>query len=517
MQLYRGVSNFQSSDPRLIHVFEPLKHQKFSHYAPFDMVELILKCMLYQTKQTFYEANQGQTQQPGSYNPTMKAVLDYLKKLAEKYQAKYDDNPLKKGTLKPSSKNQSSILAQRIKDLQKLPLDKLPLRLARGTWYFKELVQLLGKSIKNERVFLSELLPENILINNNTMEFSYTVYQKESDYHKDLRNDSVYTKIMRDITNPYVPNYIPFIRRSIFLEAIPQTNTFKYTFADSSLQGNRVSVEDWIIINDQLWKIIRVSGIQITLENEQGEQTPELQNTNEESVSYIYYKNLDPCTYYCTMLGLYLHQIFIVGLGEATVDKPLLVNIAQSRFYLKNGSEVVKLKEHSIQKHKAKDLLDPIFQLIAKMYLKLNFSEDENSYYRSNHNDQERLIAVASDVEELQEMIGNFVEVRSVALNDLCSEDFLEAKTELFKAKGKILDSFPEKLEFNTLINSFLMIDLSEQSLSRKIWHVLNTPVKDFITRSTQLSAQVDSDHNGKGKELGLTMGENVQMLNKRE
>ena len=447
--------------------------------------------MMYKTKQTFYEASKRQIQQQGNYNPTMKAVLDYLKNLARKYQAKYDDNPLQTGTLKLSTKTQSSILSQHIKDLQKLPLEKLHLRLAQGIWYFKELVQLLMKSIKNQQIFFSELLPENILINNNKMEFNYTIYQKQFDYHKDLKNDSFYTKILRDITNPYVPNYLPFIRRSIFLEARPKTNDFNYTFSDSSLLGNRVSVGDWIIINSQLWKIINVSGIQITLENEEGNNPPELPSLNDGSISYIYYKNIEPCTYYCTMLGLYLYQIFIVGLGEATVDKPLLVNIAESRFYMKDGSQVVKIKDHLIKKNKSKDILEPIFQLIAKIYVKLTFNEDENSYYKSNQNDQDRLIAVASDVEELQEMIGNFVEIRSVALNDLFSEDFSDSKTELFKTKGKILDSFPKKLEFNTLMSYFLTIELSEQSLSRKIRNVLNTPVQDLVKRSTQLPDEV--------------------------
>ncbi len=477
MQLYRAVSNFQSSEPRLVHVFTPLKHHEFSNYAPPDIVELILKCMLYKTKQTFYEANRGLSHQPGHYNLTLKAVLDYLKVLGKKYEAKYDDNPLKMRTLKPSKGTQSSILSQRIKDLQNLPLEKLPLRLAQGIWYFKELVKLLSKTIKRKEIFFSELLPENILITEKGMEFSYTVYQQETDYKNDLKNDSVYTKIMRDIANPYVPDYITFIRRFISLEKITQknSNSFRYTFCDSSLLGDNIAVGDWIVINSQILRIATVSNRVITLEDERGNQTSEFL-ISDDNVNYIYYKNIDPCTYYLSMLGIYLYQIFFVRLGNATVDKPLIINIAKSRSYMQNGSQAVKIKEFSINNKSAQYTPEPLFQLIAQMYLKLTFFDDPSSFYRENKNDRDRLVAVASEAENLQEMIGSFVEVKPVALNDLFFEDFENSKTKSFRSKGKIFDAFPKKLEFNQLVRSCLTIQLSEPSLYQEIWRAVNHP-----------------------------------------
>jgi len=479
MQLYRAVSNFQSSEPRLVHVFTPLKHQEFSSYAPPDIVELILKCMLYKTQQTFYEANRGLSQQPGNYHPTLKAVLDYLKVLGKKYEAKYDDNPLKMRTIKPSKGTHSSILSQRIKDLQNLPLEKLPLRLAQGIWYFKELVKLLRKTIKNKEIFFSELLPENITITDKGMEFSYTVYQKGIDYRNDLKNDSVYTKIMRDISNPYVPDDITFMRRFISLEKVPQkpSNSFYYTFSDSSLLGDHVAVGDWIVINSQLWRITTVSNCVITLEDERGHQASEFSISDDKFINYIYYRNIDPCAYYLSMLGIYLYQIFFVKLGNATVDKPLIINIAKSRIYMKDGSKTVQIKDFSMNKKNAKFTCEPIFQLIAHMYVKLTFFDDRNSFYKENVNDKDRLVSVASEVEDLQEMIGNFVEVKPVALNDLFVEDFESYQTKSFRSKKKIFDTFPQQLDFNHLVRTCLSIQLSEPSLYQEILKAVTRPI----------------------------------------
>ncbi len=475
MQTYTAVSNFQSSEPRLVHAFAPLKHQNFPNYAPPDIVELILKCLLYKAQQSFYKTNKDSGQEKNNSNRRiMEAVLDDLLKLGNKYQSRYDDNPLKTGVFTESKETSSSTLSQEIKNLQNYPIEKLPLRLAQGIWYFKKLVDFVKETIKEPEIFFSELLPEYITINpsdrNNVMNLRYILYQKDADYRNDLKNNSVYTKIVRDITNPYVPDYITFLRRSISLEKTPQANSFRYTFNDSSSQGNQVLVGDWIIINSQLRRIATVSNYEITLKDEEGNQATDLPTTNDNFASYIYYKNLDPCTYYLSMLGIYLYQIFFVGLGDATVDKPLIVNIAKSRLYMtKSGSEDVKIKDFSINKQNAERIIDTIFQVIARMYVKLTFFEDKNSFYKKKENDKERLNAVAAEVQKLQEMIENFVEVELVTLNDLADDKDFDKKMESLRSKKKIFDCLPQNLEFNELINCFLSIELPKKSFFQKL------------------------------------------------
>lgn len=213
----------------------------------------------------------------------------------------------------------------------------------------------------------------------------------------------------------------------------------------------------------QLWRIATVSNHEITLEDEEGNQATDLQTHDDKPASCIYYKNLDPCTHYLSMLGIYLYQIFFVRLGDATVNKPLIINIAKSRLYMmKSGSEDVKIKTFSINEQNAQRIADPIFQFIAKMYVKLTFSETKNSYYKENTNDRDRIIAIDSEVGKLQEMIEKFVEVKRLRLNQLIN-DFDSSQWDLLKSQDKIFDSFPQNLEFNELIKSFLTIQLTDK------------------------------------------------------
>jgi len=170
-------------------------------------------------------------------------------------------------------------------------------------------------------------------------------------------------------------------------------------------------------------------------------------------------------------------QIFFVKLGNATVDKPLIINIAKSRIYMKDGSKTVQIKDFSMNKKNAKFTCEPIFQLIAHMYVKLTFFDDRNSFYKENVNDKDRLVSVASEVEDLQEMIGNFVEVKPVALNDLFVEDFESYQTKSFRSKKKIFDTFPQQLDFNHLVRTCLSIQLSEPSLYQEILKAVTRPI----------------------------------------
>ena len=51
---YEKVAKFESDEPGLVKIFEPFKNQNSNEYAPKEIVELILKCMLYKSLDNFY-------------------------------------------------------------------------------------------------------------------------------------------------------------------------------------------------------------------------------------------------------------------------------------------------------------------------------------------------------------------------------------------------------------------------------------------------------------------------------
>ncbi|MGA7936445.1 MAG: hypothetical protein WCA35_23025, partial [Kovacikia sp.] len=78
MDLYRQISNFRSTEPGLVQIFSPFKlHTTSSIYAPPEIVQLILKCMLYKAENTFYSAGE-EIGKPGF---TMEEVISYLEDL----------------------------------------------------------------------------------------------------------------------------------------------------------------------------------------------------------------------------------------------------------------------------------------------------------------------------------------------------------------------------------------------------------------------------------------------------
>src|SRR5262249_27934518 len=94
IEKYRRVRDgqAQADEPELIQIFEPFKHHTIlSSYADEDIVRLILKCMLYKAKNTFY------TPYSAEKTPGSKPIADLLaeiERLEREYTPYLHTNPL---------------------------------------------------------------------------------------------------------------------------------------------------------------------------------------------------------------------------------------------------------------------------------------------------------------------------------------------------------------------------------------------------------------------------------------
>ena len=61
---YESVYSFESSEPGLTKIFEPFQDKNSSEYVPRQIVELILKCMLYKAEDTFYNSSRSNHKEP---------------------------------------------------------------------------------------------------------------------------------------------------------------------------------------------------------------------------------------------------------------------------------------------------------------------------------------------------------------------------------------------------------------------------------------------------------------------
>lgn len=476
MDIYHSISNFQAVQTDLFYTFSSFKLKHLSTYVPHQFVQFILKCMLYKARGTFYGEQYNENKKSNTY--VIDAVLAHLNSLEKLYPPLFVRNPLILGDYSSLSKDanstvlseESAVLSDRIKELQSLSVQDLPLRLAKGIWYFRQLVMLVRRSILSKGAFFCELLPINIVASGEKMEFMYSIYQAKQDYLEDLQDDFVHRRIICNIANPYVPVEIAFIRRQIELKKSSRSvKTFQFQFLDSAGYYTSISSGDWLVINAHLYRILQATRQEIEIENptNSGFDVDELLDANNgKAISCIYYKNLDPCKYYLDMLGIYLHQIFFAGLGNTTIDQSGFIKIAQTLLFMNPRS--VNIKGYSINRWRRQRGLEPILQMLTSMYLRLTFPQDRRSFYSQGKSNDDRIIFVEAEAQILQAMIEDFVGERLQSLDALVNDSWFHTSTAngdskaqyLMKKYGSILSAFPERLEFDWLIKSSLFIVL---------------------------------------------------------
>jgi len=492
LELYRQVSTYQADERGLGHIFEPFEDH--NEYAPLPIVELILKCMMSRVKNT-YHANSPQTEM----NYAINQVLNRLKELSRIYgKYEYDDNTLinkdnwdvsKSSLTIDENKNGHTkgdyITINRIQgltDKEGIALEDIALRLVQGIWYIGRLEELIRKTLKNkDKIFISEMLPDNINITQEKIDFDYVPYRSEEEYLKDLLVDGFYTKIIQNYTNPFVPDSFSFLRKKISLTPIPKkTNKFKYKFLGSSPSADDISPGDIIINDSMLWQVSNSETIDhknhiISLEliSTENNSTEKITFNIENKTSYfIFYKRINPCKYYFKMLGCYLYHIFFVGIGENTIDKPLLTNFSTIPIYLDHNRKDKNIIDPSniIGNIKNFDInsidLKYIYQYITYMYLKLTFCENKDSYYEQKTEDNDRIYAVSDDVLSLKGLISNFLGMPSqTRLVDFIKK-FNDEETKYINEMNKKNNNIEDIVNFKEQFLSLMEISIPGNQIS---------------------------------------------------
>lgn len=533
MQAYQAVISSQSTEPRLIHLFEPFKDDKFLDYAPPEIVRLILKCMFCKADGTFFqealvEANANDLIAKEKISPIFaQNVRQYLQDkngLADNYKIYNDDNPLITQKLEEDSQpSPQSLFSSKINDLQNTPPQDLIFRLARAICYLDNLVNFVRYKILDPKsdvaIFIAEMRPENIILKENeniAFNSDYSIiYKTQNDYLMDLKNDSVCARIRCDSSEPYVPDYVAYMRRPIILKALNldqkelnldqkelnqeqdrEAKAFQFKFTDSSPLGSRVFEGDWVVVNNSLFNILTVTDDIIKIKIKDGDDST--LKTLDEDTPYIYYRSIDPCRYYLNMLAIFLYQLFFVGLGKAKMDKPLIISNIQGRILMDRQPRIYQ-RFHKSSEGISKFDLDLLFQFIAYIYLKLRFLDDKASYYfchgdsedfseneeeRKTRADFNRLGALEEDIEKMKKIFHELTGHPANSIKDFLDPKFVEKKKRkkeydqivsrfLTTARGDRPDGqIQSNLEFENLINS-LIIEGSWGS----IWKHLTRPI----------------------------------------
>ncbi|KPA09104.1 hypothetical protein MHK_010689 [Candidatus Magnetomorum sp. HK-1] len=532
-QLYIQVSSYQSDLPGAFDYFDAFKDDHLLSYAPSDIVELILKSMLYKAKKTFV-CPEGVKHIEGDYHQAIDQVIEELKTLKDKYR-EYErvDNDLINQILTDIPPSPTKSFKEKFDSLQELnKLSDIPERFAKGVWLLRKLADLIQKSLASPKKgqdshFFSEMFPENIGIEKSNLSFFYTAYKTEESYKDDLVNNRFITTINRNISNPFVPDSMAFIRRKIHLEVLENNsnnNEFSYYFIDSSLRGDYLQKNDWIIINSKLYKIqdcdvpqrtvqIEIDEFSLSKDSDKTEDNNSIPNIIvDPSEEYVYYAAIEPCKYYLKMLANYIYHIFFVGKINASASKPLLSNLISNYSFLYNQNNffiqpiekiVYKHDDNIFVKAGSKEKFDLINTVYSYLYLKLAFTENEHSYYKAiktteKDDDVKRILAIINDIDELTKMIETFLGITTGILRLEYSkvEDEINLKKEDWSnftldfpdfneiihtltgskfsklkssALAKVIDTFIEDISDGKLILEFNKNEKNEDKINLKI------------------------------------------------
>ncbi|KPA13229.1 Serine/threonine protein kinase-related domain protein [Candidatus Magnetomorum sp. HK-1] len=476
LELYRQVSTYQADERGIGHIFESFEDH--NEYAPLPIVELILKCMMSRVKNT-YHYNPSNQNLPMNY--AIDNVLARLIELSEIY-GKYEYNNMlinkadwdedNFSLIKTANGNIEGDFLSQINKLQNLNRkNEIAKRLVQGIWYIDRLENLVRKTLNiNSNVFISEMLPDNMKITSEKTEFDYIPYKTKDEYLKDLIEDGFYTKIIQNFTNPFVPDSFSFLRKKIALEPLSEKNTFKYNFLGSSPSADDISPGDIIINDSTLWCVAdginyedHVISIEVMKDMNKSSENKTFNIDKNESY-YIFYKRINPCKYYLKMLGCYLYHIFFVGIGENTIDKPLITNFATIPIHLDHDREDKNIIDpYSVINHKAlanDDTIDlkKIYEYITYMYLKLTFCENKNSYYQLKDKDNDRIYAVSDDVLKLKGFISNFLQMTSQTRLIDFIKDFDKEETQKIDVIMNQYDTIDDIINFKEMFLSLMKI-----------------------------------------------------------
>lgn len=509
MDLYKQVSNFRNTEPGLVQMFEVFRLDNNSlEYAPEEIVELILKCMMYKASGIFY-SKEHEDKQPGS---TMQRVLDYINLLYTGKAKSYEEyricatNPLYSGNIVQESEAEYGNFWDYLQETQGLLEEKFPERLAVGLWHLEKIIDLIRGSLSGEdEMFFLELTPQNINTDFKQRKSTarYSIYRDEDSYLADLAGDLVRTKLIDDLTNPFVPSYLAFMRRKIMLckspkflaaakQSMPSTNGEakvefdSYRFLTSSLYGDDINSGDWIVVrgtNHLLLNVLRCQNTKLQLKLHPFDNVLsnvlEIDNTSE--LSAIYYKKLDRCIYYLHMIGIYIYHLFFVNLTNNNYNKPRIENYIRSfgidavkslqikeveSFKSANSSDgnllssMLKSRKIVDPKAEGREKLHIILKKLAQIYLKLILTENKDSYYSSNKKEESEIfISVSQDVSDLRIDIANLLECRPVELDYIGIQGI--GKFAFPKLSEKVLttskNDMSKLFNFDTLVENLII------------------------------------------------------------
>jgi serine/threonine protein kinase len=415
---FRNITLSQSEKVENKHIFQDLTFIGNSS-AGEKMVKFILKCMLYNARETFSQQLDSEAEHlvfdlaKAELNTIRQDIMQKPSFKAEPQRLAYEMliNKNINATISEEDPGLSSYLDQ----LAKMPDELFYWRLAKGIKYLLALTSFIREKIYDapregsEASFFIECYPRNIYLLNGELNAYITFAGHEQQYIKHLSEDVVINNLNASYTDFFVPYQIAYMKREIELTPFhntPDNKKYFYNLKSKTPIPIDLKTGDWVakgghvhsvVDVDPKLKIIVLSETIQTVADEGKEQghsdksvvDNELSSANSNiglseappkpssnlTIEAIYYHRINRLAYYLEILATYVQHLIFSGQGTYNT-KEIPRKIKLVRLGLLDSYQV------RIPTDKKEDPLQRIYHALGKLYADLILSEHEDSFHQ---------------------------------------------------------------------------------------------------------------------------------------
>jgi serine/threonine protein kinase len=389
---YIRVKNFSEKDPKYVSGFKDFRYGDTNEYAPEEIVELILQCMLYRSSGTLYDI--GMQSSSASWHKAMEMAVEALNVLKDKYpvlnveKENYlmIDKPKERFSTSPKS------FREELQTIQALSgREMLKKRVYEATRWFAILVDLVSRETQGgRRYFFAQLTPENFTRSDKVLvddvwvqegsvglkfvQRAYDGRDGREKYEQDVLADDVYKKVMYDPGDVFSPaealGYMKLLLQLYPVADQPEQGRveWEYRFVTASALGDMIHPGDWIVAPKKVaGEVVEADWHHVWFK----------EGTKMEPGRYVCYRNLDPVSYFLSVLGVYIYQLFFVGLDGNTVSEPS--SIAGLRWQTRTNPELLPslrtimrkaaLKKSSREGESAEEGMASVYRRLTALYV----------------------------------------------------------------------------------------------------------------------------------------------------
>jgi serine/threonine protein kinase len=435
---FSSIKNGATSGPEESARFQPLVDN--GKYPSERIISIMLRCMLSAPEDSYVEQADSLDDR-NIFGPIIADIEDALQD-SGRLQWNGQDNPLWIGEeLAGSPERASGDLVRSLEKVQNLGERDLARRLVLGYILLRQVVHAAEENVTSKEVFFADISPPNISGSSNTGRR----YITQDEYWDKVAAGDAYG-IPSDPHDPFVPVMLNFRSRPVKLlcpvpdgyqddQAGSERRSFSVVYKDSCPLWQGIEAKDLLLINTSPAGARKVlaevteylpNRTEIQVRIIRSDDNP-LPSVPPNGLDAVVIKSLRPVEYYLSMIGVYIHQLFLVNDRVGGGLPSIIYEFLQAKYCGSNQrftrNSAAPLPQASRRKSAR---VDDIFEYLSRLYAWLicrDYREGPELDYDTLH-EQAMLAELDEPIYELRELIFQVVAFRKIDSDRIQDSDF---------------------------------------------------------------------------------------------